>query len=105
MSFAADVEAGAELGRGGSLPEVMIESILTRATVDGMASCGIRGGAGSRARARRGRYPRLSSASGEAEFCARGPLCPSVVLDVLSGDGRQCARNHAVGLDKTAVLL
>jgi hypothetical protein len=52
MFFATDVEVGAELGRGGSLLEVTVVSFLTCATIDGVASCGIHGGAGSRGRAR-----------------------------------------------------
>ena len=51
-SFAVDVEVEAELERGRSFPEVTTESFLTCATVDGVASCGIHGGAGSRGRAR-----------------------------------------------------
>jgi hypothetical protein len=94
MSFVVDVEVAVGLGRGGSLLEVMVESFLTRATVDGVASRGIRGGAGNRGRAhmRRKRYLRSSSASSEVEFCVQGLLCPSVVLDVPSGDGRRHAR-------------
>jgi hypothetical protein len=42
-----------------------------------------------------GSATRSSSASGEAEFCTRGPVCPSVVLDVPSGDGRRRARTVA----------
>jgi hypothetical protein len=59
-SFAANVEVEAELGRGESLPEAMVESFLTCATVDEVASCGSRGGVGSRGRAwaRRKWYPR-----------------------------------------------
>src|SRR5688500_2677802 len=33
--------------------------------------------------------PRSNSASGEAEFCARGSAASPVVLDVPSGDGRR----------------
>jgi hypothetical protein len=47
MSFAVDVKVGAELGPGRSLPEVMAESFLMCAIVDGVASYGIRSGAGS----------------------------------------------------------
>jgi hypothetical protein len=47
VSFATDIEVGAELGRGGSLPEAMVESFLTCATVDGVASYRIRWGASS----------------------------------------------------------
>jgi hypothetical protein len=50
VSFATDIEVGVELGRGGSLPEVMAESFLTCATVDEVASYRIHGGAGSRGR-------------------------------------------------------
>jgi hypothetical protein len=75
---------------------VMAESFLTCAIVDGVASCGNCDGAGSRgrARARQKRCPRSSSASGEAEFALEGQ---SVVLDVLSGGGRQhaCTMVHA----------
>jgi hypothetical protein len=41
------------------------------------------------------RYPGSSLASGEAEFCARGSICASVVIDVPSGDGRRRARTVA----------
>jgi hypothetical protein len=94
MSFVVDVEVAAGLGQGGSLPEVMAEPFLTCATIDGVASRGIRGGAGNRGQTQaiQKRYPRSSSASSEVEFCAQGLLCPSVVLDVLSGDGRRHAR-------------
>jgi hypothetical protein len=97
VSFAADIEVRAELGRGGSLPEAMVEFSLTCATFNGVAICVIRGGAGSRglARARRRWCPRASPASGEAEFCARGPVCSSVVLGVPSRDGRRHARTVA----------
>jgi hypothetical protein len=44
----------------------------TCATVDGVVSCGICGGAGSRARARRSFALRVSSASGETEFAPEG---------------------------------
>jgi hypothetical protein len=73
VSFAADIETGAELGRGRGLPEVMAETFLTYAIVDGVASCGIRGGAGSRgrARARRDLYP-ASLVSGEVELTPEG---------------------------------
>jgi hypothetical protein len=96
-SFAADVEVKAELGRVESLPEAMVESFLTCATVDEVASCGSHGGVGSQGRAwaRQKRYPRSSSASSEAEFCTRGSVYPSVVLDVPSGDGRRRARTVA----------
>jgi hypothetical protein len=69
VSFATNIESRAKLGRAGSLPEVMAKPFLTCATVDGVASCGIHGGAGSRsrARARQDLYPRASSASGVTE--------------------------------------
>jgi hypothetical protein len=47
MPFVADVKVKAELRRGESLPEVMVESLLTCVTVDRVASCGIRGRASS----------------------------------------------------------
>jgi hypothetical protein len=74
VPLAADIEIGAEFGRGGSLPEVMVESLLMCATVDGVVSCRIRGVAGSRgqARARRKQYPRVILALGEAEFGPEG---------------------------------
>lgn len=74
VSFAADIEIGAKLGRGGSLSEVMAESFLMCAIVDRVASYEIRGGEGSRgrARARHKWYPRSSLASGEAEFAPKG---------------------------------
>jgi hypothetical protein len=55
VPLATDIEIGAEFGRDGGLPKVMVESFLACATVGGVASCGILGGAGSRdqARARR----------------------------------------------------
>jgi hypothetical protein len=97
VSFAADIEVRAELGRVRSLPKAMAEFSLTCATVNGVAVCGIRGGAGSQglARARRRWCPRASPASGEAEFCAQGPVCSSVVLGVPSRDGRRRVRTVA----------
>jgi hypothetical protein len=85
------------LERGGSLPEAMVEPSLTCATVGGVAAYGIRGGAGSQsgARARRRRHPRLSPASGEAEICARGPVCFSCRIRCPMGDGRQHAHTVA----------
>jgi hypothetical protein len=47
VSFVADIEIGAELKRVGSLPEATAEFFLTCSTVDGVASYGIHGGAGS----------------------------------------------------------
>jgi hypothetical protein len=74
VSFAVNIEIGVELGRGRSLPEVSVESFLTCAIVDRVVSYGIRGGAGSRyrARARRKRYTGSSLASGKAEFVPKG---------------------------------
>jgi hypothetical protein len=62
-----DIEVRALLGRGGSLPEAMVELSLTCATVGGVVACGISGGAGTRSRdqARRRRYPRASPALSE----------------------------------------
>jgi hypothetical protein len=78
VSFVADIDVRAKLGRGGSLPEAMVEFSLTCAIVNGVVVCGIRGGAGSRglARARRRWCLRASSASGEAEMAPEGK--PSV---------------------------
>jgi hypothetical protein len=74
VSFTADIEVRAQLERGGSLPEAMVELSLTCATVDGVVVCGIHGGAGSRdyARVRRRRYLRVSPASGEAVMVPKG---------------------------------
>lgn len=74
VPLAADIKIRAEFGRGESLPEVMAESFLTCATIDSVASCRIRGGVGSRgrARARRKRYPRVSLTSGEVAFVPEG---------------------------------
>jgi hypothetical protein len=78
VSFDADIEVRAKLGRGGSLPEEMVEFSLTCAIVNGVVVCGIRDGAGSRglAQARRRRFPRASPVSGEAEMVPEGK--PSV---------------------------
>jgi hypothetical protein len=46
MFFVADIEARVELRRCGSLPEMMAESFLMCAIVDGVAFCGICCGAG-----------------------------------------------------------
>jgi hypothetical protein len=47
VSFAIDIKVKAELGRGASLPEAVVEFSLTRATVNRVVVYRIRGGAGS----------------------------------------------------------
>jgi hypothetical protein len=89
-----NIEVRALLGRVGSLLEAMVELSLTCAIVGEVVAYEIRGGAGSRgrARARRRRYLRASLASGGAEFCTRGPICSFVVLGVPSRDDMRCSR-------------
>jgi hypothetical protein len=65
------------LGRGGSLPEVVAEPDMglgpVQDTVKGVASCGIRGGQVAEVELERDRvFPRLRSASGDAEFLPEG---------------------------------
>jgi hypothetical protein len=120
-----DIEVRALLGRGGSLPEAMVELSLTCATVGGVVACGIRGGAGSRCElgqgedgtrgrgqrwARRRLHPRASPASGEVEICAQGPVCSSVVLCVPSGmvggvHAQWRMRNHVVAPGRDPCLV
>jgi hypothetical protein len=89
---------GCPLLRSGSLPEAMAESSLTRAIVNGVVVCRIRGGAGSRglARARWRWCLRVDPVSGEVEFCARGPVYSFVILGVPFGDckRRACTVTH-----------
>jgi hypothetical protein len=108
-----DTDSRAGLRRGESLPEVMTESSLTCTRVDRVASCGIRGGAGrrGRARARRKTAPevdpsvgrgRISHPKSGLHFCRT--VCPVRVW--------QATCEHSggyvimlLGFDKTAVLL
>jgi hypothetical protein len=90
----------------------MVESFLACATVGGVASCGIRGGAGSRgqARVRQKRNLWVSLASDEAEFAPEG--LSVLLLYYISIRGWQVACVHSSAclimllvLDKTVVLL
>jgi hypothetical protein len=107
MSSIMDIEGRAKLGRGGRLPEVMIKPSLTCATINRVAFCRIREGAGSRdwARTRRSLSPRASSASGEIEFAPEGRsalLSCYASRQGLSGGVRM--RNHGgESFDKTTV--
>jgi hypothetical protein len=62
-----DIKVRTFLGQGGSLS-------LTFATVGGMVTCGIRGGAANqgRARARQRRHPRASPVPGETKIAPEG---------------------------------
>jgi hypothetical protein len=73
--LATFIKVRALLGRGGSVPEALVEPSLTCATVDGVAAYGIRCGAGSRGRARvrRRNRPRATLGVGRDGDCARGP--------------------------------
>jgi hypothetical protein len=79
--FVDATKAATTLGRDGSPPKAMVEPPLGRAvvqgTIEGVASCGIRGGNcwGSWPRASSGEVkfsPRLRPTSGEAEFPLEG---------------------------------
>jgi hypothetical protein len=69
-----DIEVRALLGQCGSLPEAMVELSLTCTTIGKVVACGIRGGVGSRGRARAWRrwYPRASPTSGKKEIVPKG---------------------------------
>jgi hypothetical protein len=82
---------------------VIDEPFLTCATVDGVASCGIRGGAGTRARARGALDPRVSLAPGEAESAPEGRyalLSYYMSLQGLAGGvhAQWCMRSHDVNI-------
>ena len=104
-SSVTDIEGQSELGRGGSLPEVMTEPSLTCTTVHEVASCGIHGGEGSRGRERRSLYPRTSSALGETKFAPEGrSMLLSYYVFHKGLSGGVLMRNHdGESFDKTAV--
>jgi hypothetical protein len=62
------------LGQGGSLPEAMVELSLTCTIVGEVVAYGIRGGVGSRgrARARRRLCPRANPTSGNTKIAPEG---------------------------------